>query len=278
MKRFWPTKTKSTNINKIENTQHPKEMANKLNDFFCEIGPSLSRKFDNDPEPVINNVNPPIYELKETDYATIERLLLKLGPSKSCGSDGITSRLLRDAGDNVIIPLLHIINISIKCKTFPDTWKHAVITPIHKEGDRTCPGNYRPISILNVCSKLAEQVVHEQLYDIVTRSNFLSDAQAGFRKGYSTTTCLIDFLNGIYGDIEAKKGGGVLFLDLKKAFDTVDHNILLLKLKGLGLKESSVSWFRSYLSGRTQSTKCNGKVWRLEVLKWGYPRNPSWGI
>ncbi len=84
-------------------------------------------------------------------------------------------------------------------------------------------------------------------------------------------------MNGIYEDIESKKGGGVLFLDLKKAFDTVDHNLLLLKLKALELKESSVSWFRSYLTGRTQSTKCNGYVSDVRSVEVGVPQGSILG-
>ncbi len=124
----------------------------------------------------------------------------------------------------------------------------ASITPIFKEGQHSDPSNYRPIAILPCMGKLLERVAHTQLY--IDEHKILSQCQAGFRKGYSTGTCLVDFLEDIYqGD---NSGGvcGVLFLDLKKAVDTVNFDILLEKLHYYGIRYSASSWTRSYLSGR----------------------------
>ena len=102
------------------------------------------------------------------------------------------------------------------------------------------------ISILPTLGKLLECVVRDQLYDHLTNNNLLHASQSGFRKGHSTGTCLIDFLHNIYEEIDAGGACGCLFLDLSKAFDTVDHAIVKLKLKSLGVTESSLEWFCSY--------------------------------
>ena len=129
---------------------------------------------------------------------------------------------------------MHIFNLSIKSKTFQEPWKTGTITPIHKEGSKSDPANYRPITILNTPSKLLERIIHNQLNDYLKSNNILDDEQSGFRNGHSTATCMISILNGIYENMEKGGGSGVIFLDLKKAFDTVDHNILLNKLKNIG--------------------------------------------
>ena len=143
--------------------------------------------------PLEGNFHPPIFELTKTDYATVEKHLMHLGPSKACGTDGLTARLLRDAGDNVIIPLLHIINLSIVTKIFLEKWKEGVVTPLYKEGDPTQPNNYRPISILNACSKIAEKVIHDQLYNIIIISDFLSDAHWGSGRATALSPAYLTF-------------------------------------------------------------------------------------
>ena len=99
-------------------------------------------------------------------------------------------------------------------------------------------GNYRPVSVLSGCSKILECMVHTQFTDYLRINGLLSNCQSGFRKGHSTVTCLLKFLNSIYNNIESGMLTGVVFLDLKKAFDMVDHHILLRKLRGVGITES----------------------------------------
>ncbi len=115
--------------------------------------------------------------------------------------------------------------------------------------------NYRPISVLPIFSKIMERLIHDRLYGYLDQCQVLSSSQSGFRKSHSTTTCLSDFLNAVYNNIEEGRLSGVAFLDLKKAFDTVDHRILLSKLSDLNISYRSIRWFDSYLSERTQVTK-----------------------
>ena len=138
---------------------------------------------------------------------------------------------------------------------FPNCWKTASITPIFKEGSPSDPSNYRPIAILPCMGKLLERIAHTQLYSYIEKHNVLNKCQAGFRRGYSTGTCLVDLLEDIYQGVDGGDVSGVLFLDLKKAFDTVNHDILINKLHKYGIRWSAQSWTRSYLSGRSQVTR-----------------------
>ena len=120
------------------------------------------------------------------------------------------------AGPVLVEVVTSIIDLSISTNIFPSTWKITSVTPIFKSGDHDDPNNYRPISLLSIISKLTERVVHDQVYAFLRSNSFFNDAQSGFRKGHSTTTCLLDFLDGIYNDIENGVVSGVLFLDLRK--------------------------------------------------------------
>ena len=144
-----------------------------------------------------------------------------------------------------------------------------MVTPLYKSGSREDGGNYRPVSILPAVSKLIERVVHNQLMEFIDHNKILSEAQFGFRKGHSTTTCILSFLNDVYQNMDEGKYTGVVVLDLKKAFNTVDHSILIKKLRMYGLSDNACKWFTSYLRGRTQLTKVNGKVSDTRVMQWG---------
>ena len=150
--------------------------------------------------------------------------------SNSCGVDGLTMKPIKFAGPSIHKALLHVINMSISSGIFPNIGKTGCITPLYKGGDATDPANYRLISILPCLGKLLERIMHTQLYEYITDNGILAHEQSGFRKGHSTGTCLIDFLKNIYLNIDRNMYCGVLFLDLKKAFDTVDHTILIEKL------------------------------------------------
>ena len=173
--------------------------------------------------------------------------------------------------------LAHIFNVSMSTSVFPKLWKTAVVCPLYKEGDRESSNNYRPISLLPLCSKLLERLVHDRIYRHLRLTNFLTDAQSGFRKGHSTTTCLIDFLDVIFKEIDVGKVCGVLFLDLKKAFDSVNHTLLLNKLCGTGVDSSVVDWVRSYLSGRHQVSRVGGVSSGALPIKFGVPQGSILG-
>ena len=129
-----------------------------------------------------------------------------------------------------------------------------------KSGDRSNASNYRPISILPTLSKILEKAVHSQFYQYLVINNLLTRKQFGFRQGLSTESALTSFADEVLLNMEQGKLCGAVFLDLTKAFDTVDHRILLRKLSKIGLCENSLQWFRSYITDRKQRTCCGNEL------------------
>jgi hypothetical protein len=173
----------------------------------------------------------------------------------------------------IISPIItHLINHSFTTCTFPNNWKKARVTPIFKAGDPAEPGNYRPISILPVISKVIERVVFDQLYKYLNDNNLIYVNQSGFRPSFSTATALINISEDWYNEIDNGNIIGLCMLDLKKAFDTVNHNILLDKLKLYGVSKYVTNWFNSYLSNRTQFTCVDGISSDLKDILCGLPQ------
>ena len=173
-------------------------------------------------------------------------MIKSLALNKATGLDGISSRLLREAADIV------------RSGVFPDKWKVAKVLPVYKDDIKSEASNYRPISILPIVSKIIEKIIFNQLYEYLTTNNLLSESQHGFRPHHSTVTALLEATNNWYLNLDNGLLNGALFLDLKKAFDTVNHEILLRKLQIYGVDLHSLRWFKSYLSNGKQSTFVNG--------------------
>ena len=153
----------------------------------------------------------------------------------------------------VISPtLLRIINNSISSGHFPETLKIAKILPIHKGGAKNDPSNYRPISILSVISKLIEKHVTKHLFGFLNEYNLLHKSQSSFRKHHSCNTALLSLLDKWLKSIDKGELVGAIFLDLRKAFDVVDHELLLKKLSVYKFSNTSLNWIKSYLSNRKQ--------------------------
>ena len=221
---------------------------------------ALANLRDVDINHYLPDFSPPIFDITHVNQSSIAKAIDNLSSSPSSGFDGFTSYMIK-SGKLELLPLLEFIfNLSIDNKKFPKLWKSAKITPLFKTGDASLPTNYRPIAILPTLGKLLERLIHDKLYDHLPKNDLLSNCLSGFRKGYSTGTCIIDFLHHIYSEIDGGGACGVLFLDLSKAFDTVDHKIIKIKLKSLGIKESSLNWFVSYLEDRDQCTYIDGHL------------------
>ena len=149
-----------------------------------------------------------------------------------------------------------MINKSFSDGVFPRVWKCAKVIALFKDGDKSIKDNYRPISILPTISKIIERSAHIQLSSFLEVNRLLSQSQFGFRLKRSTSTALIDFTDQVLENMDKGCVTGTVFLDLRKAFDTVDHLLFINKLKSLGVAGKSLEWFRSYLTGRVQKTMC----------------------
>ena len=202
---------------------------------------------------------------------------MKLKPKKAAGLDRIPQKLVKDSAV-IITPFLnHIFNISLSEGKFPDDWKKARVSPIFKSGSRDECDNYRPISILSSISKIFEKIVFDQLSQYLTTNEILTDYQSGFRKGYSTCSSSLRTTNDWLVNMDKGLINGVVFLDLKKAFDTVDHDILIKKLEFYGIKNHALRWFISYLSNRKQVCKVGMSMSNSESVIAGVPQGSNLG-
>ena len=144
--------------------------------------------------------------------------------------------------------------------TFPDDWKCARVTPLFKQGEASDLNNYRPISVISVIAKVFERIVYDQLYNCLSNEDIISTHQSGFRSLHSTVTALLKATDNWALNIDRGNVNAVVFLDLKKAFDTVDQDILLSKMNLEGIQGIALDWFRSYLTNRTQRYLVNGSL------------------
>lgn len=258
----------------------PSVLPNEFNNHFATIGPKLASDIDSsdnlDYQKYLTCINQR-FQLQPTTIGKVFTLLNKLKKSKATGLDMISARLIRECADLICIPICDIFNQSINLGIFPDDWKLARVTPLFKEGNRDDVNNYRPISIISVVAKVFERLIYDQLYAYLDEHQILSKYQSGFRAIHSAVTALLEATDTWAYNIECGKVNAVVFLDLKKAFDTVDHQILLLKLKYYGIHGDSYQLFKSYLENRTQICSVNGNFSNTCILDCGVPQGTILG-
>ncbi len=170
-----------------------------------------------------------------------------------------------------------IFSASIRTGIFPNEWKASRVTPIFTSGPKSNPSNYRPISIIPAIAKIFEKIISDQLYEYLNTNEILTSCQSGFRSLHSTVTAMLEATSDWSMNIDNGLINGVVFIDLKKAFDTIDHQIMLQKLRNYGIDQMSLTWFESYLTNRTQKCRVNDQLSNLPPVTCGVPQGSNLG-
>ena len=284
-KRFWKyvrnkLRTKSGVSPLLQDKKNPnslkfddKEKAEILQDQFCSVftkeqlgsTPVLEKRTDN--------------EIKDLRFIeeSVKKEILSLNVNKSCGPDDISPLILIKLVDFVTGPLTTIMNKSIDCGVLPQDWKNAFVSPIYKKGARNLAENYRPISLTSIACKLMEKLVRDTILCHLVENNLLSEKQFGFVSGRSTVTQLLKYLDKC---AEVIANGGVvdsIYFDFSKAFDTVPHNRLNVKMKAYGIQGKLLAWIEAFLTGREQMVRVNGELSISKPVISGIPQGSVLG-
>ena len=249
---------------------------------FVSIGSKLAEKIpynenDNTHLDYLTSQTSANFQLNITNASVVGTLLSKLCKSKATGLDNISTRLLCNCSDLIAESICAIFNCSINSGVLPNEWKFSKLIPLFKQGERRDLNNYRPISITPIVAKVFERIIYDQVYTYLMDNSLLSNCQSGFRTLHSTVTALLEATNNWSYNIDQGNVNAVVFLDLKKAFDTVDHAILLSKLSVYGLGGRVGSWFGSYLHNRKQKCYVNGHLSSYRFLPCGIPQGTILG-
>jgi len=237
------------------NYANPDDIAEKFNDFFANVGVNLADRIsaantsydDYLPTPL-----PHTFHLNPTTSLEINKLLMDLDNSPTQGPDQLSSSFIRFIANEISTPLSIIINHSFQLAIFPEDLKIAKVIPIYKSGPKYEPSNYRPISLLNIFSKIYEKAISSRIQEFLLKHSILHNNQFGFRKFHSTELALTQLLDTITSALNSNKFVASIFIDLKKAFDTINFSILLRKLENYGFRGHINSYLESYLTNRLQ--------------------------
>lgn len=256
----------------------PSKISNSFNKYFVNVGASLASKIPNscnDPLEYVSGIDNSIF-INETNPEEIKLIINNLKNS-SPGHDDIDIRILKNISAEITQPLTYLFNLSLNQGIFPDPLKVARVTPIYKADDPYIMSNYRPISVLPVFSKILEKLMLKRLSHFFEQFNIFYKLQFGFRSRHSTSLALIYLTDVIFQSInEGDTVLGVL-IDYRKAFDTVDHNILLKKLNKYGIRGIANDWIRSYLCNRKQFTSVNSYNSNSLTITCGVPQGSILG-
>ena len=237
--------------NSLKLIEDPHKIANKFNDYFINIGPNLAKKINSDDDDTfvkyLNGSYPSSFFIDAVTQNELENEIANMKPNKSSGCDDINTKIIEKIAKEISKPLAHIFNLSFLSGIIPDNLEVALVTPIFKSNDETKFENYRPISVLTCFSKLLEKLMAKRLTMFIGKHKILSKHQYGFRQNRSTEHAIINFVDKITTAIDQGKFSVGIFLDLSKAFDTINHRILIRKLDHYGIRGVAKKWFENYL-------------------------------
>ena len=249
------------------------EIANAFNNYFNGVAQNLVANLGSNQINPLSSLNSNInsFFLSPVTSAEVSKLIINL-KAKKCSIDSCPVKILKLIHPLISPTLSKIIDQSLQSGTFPNCLKHATITPIFKDGDREEVSNYRPISVLSTYSKLFEKCMLDRLWSFLDKFNIITKFQYGFQKNKSTEKAIVDLCEYLYENINKKYYSIAVFIDFKKAFDTVDHQILLNKLEAYGVRGLAYQWFKDYLDKRTHVVKFKNLLSNPKTLSVGLPQ------
>ena len=239
-----------------------KDIANEFGEYFANIGKNCAQQIPpaaNGTEHYLTKIprqNDSVFP-SPTNELEITTIIQSIKPKPSSGYDGLSNKLIQDLHAEISLPLSIIFNKSLEEGVFPDSMKPADVTPLFKSKDWTNKTNYRPISLLLTISKVLEKIMYKRTYNFLDFNGLIYRSQYGFRSNYSCELAACELLGEIVKGKENKKHTLVMYLDLSKAFDTLDHKIFYMKLEWYSIQGPALNWFKNYLTGQTLRAKCN---------------------
>ena len=268
----------NVNGNAITNTF---EITNMFNTFFTNIGKEIANKIKysgtKDFTYYLRNRQNQKFTLNEVNEQTVTRIIENIPAKNSCGYDHISSIFLKQITTSIIKPLTIVINQVLNNGIFPDKLKIAKVVPIFKSGDCALTNHFRPISLLPVISKVIEKIIYTQLSLYFESNKLFSDSQYGFRPNHFTEQATLELTDRIISAMDNNDVPIGIFLDLSKAFDTIDHAILLSKLEHYGVDGIPLQLVNNYLTNRKQYVKLNEVNSNLLPINTGVPQGSILG-
>ena len=249
---------------------NPMEISDIFNNYFSSIATkrklniSFSHKHFSDFPKNRSNIS---FFVSPTDKTEIEDVISSLDSNRSVGPNSIPTKILKFRKDDISSQLSEIFTTSFSSGVFPSILKTAKVIPVHKKDSKLDFSNYRPISLLSNIEKFLERLMYNRMYKFFSDNNLIYSLQFGFRQKYSTVHALISLTENVIKNLDEGNIGCSIFVDLQKAFDTVEHDILLSKLEHYGIRGLANEWFKSYLSNRKHYVSINGYDSNLADVK-----------
>ena len=263
-----------------EKISDPHKIANMFNEYFVNVGPNIAKKIPSS-DKMYNHYLTGSYKnnffLEAVTKYELETEIKNLNPKKSPGYDGLSVRVVRNVANEISEPLSHIFNLTFTSGNIPDSLKKGLITPVFKANENNEFKNYRPISVLTCFSKLLEKLMYKRLIKFIDKNRILTPHQYGFRENRSTELAIIELTNRLTNAIDTGEFTIGIFLDLSKAFDTINHKILIQKLEHYGIRGVTKLWFQDYLTNRKQIVKYSQVRSKEMLIENGVPQGSILG-
>ena len=259
------------------------DIANAQNEYFCDkVNNILSNILPSRTDPLetlksLMRSRKCSLNLSTVHPDEVRPILSGLSNSSSYGLDLLDSFIIKLIQDEILPVVTHIVNLSIVSQEFPVYWKRTKIVPLFKKGDKSDPKNYRPVAIVPILSKVLERVIFNQLSTYLEINNLIHPNHHAYRKNHNTTTALVQMYDGWLKALDDSLFTGICLLDMSAAFDTVNHELLLKKLKLYGLNDAAIKWIDSYLSSRFQCVAIEGCLSKIIQVNSGVPQGSILG-